>query len=647
VIFTELAFVLWMGLVYFAIGALTRRFISNIPLQGSFFITSIFGLCVVSVLGNFLYYCNLSTFIIFVIINILSLLGILDFIKNQKNIDIISSNSKFRLQLKDPNWSTWYVCLSSLALLIIPGLIGSTQFVLFRGNHYDAFNYLEMASTYARFTHNQVVTLNTQSLTSLHGFYTAAWYMHERPLVAIVYAILEHFNPTDFTHLHYYYLNYSLFLAGGLLGSILCELTGQLKRHFCYIAGFCFALGFWGQYILDLDAWSQVVWTPIELLFIISWIKFCIKVNQSNESNNFTGSLLSYFITLSVCSFCMYFEGYLFFGLPLSIMSLLYFKRNNLKRFIFASLLICFSTFAISCLFIDLLFALKHVAGNSSHQTASVGWWHYYDSYFFGNTGIYLSNFTTFLNEALSTLGLYFITPTQKTQSLSTLSYIALTSIALLSIVHSIYLRLSSLTQKLYYRSAFIISLIALSECAMLVYNHQYWGAGKCLSYSALFIYITLWGSLLSNYGAKSFRRTLSHTICFVLISSQIYFSVYRIYRVSTQPTGIHYAPPYPSAQDSGLMKNVFNFNDLRFLNAIKPTDEVGLYIEDPWIEHYVQMVLIEYSVPYHIELPICEQPKFNVRKGNVTVSKPTTLRLHLAIDKTSTFPYYIKADSI
>ena len=313
-IFSEIAFVLWMGLLYFGIGSLAIRFIPKIPNQGCFFIASILGLCVVSILGNFLYYCNLSTYIIFVFFNILSIPGILHFIKNQRNIVILSCNSKISLLLKNSNWSTCFVCLASLALLIIPGLIGSTQFVLFRGNHYDAFNYLEMASTYTRFTHHQVVNLNTQSLTSLHGFYTAAWYMHERPLVAIVYAILEHFNPTEFTHLHYYYLTYSLFLAGGLLGSILCELTGQLKHYYCYIAGFCFALGFWGQYILDLDAWSQVVWTPIELLFIISWIKFCIKMNQPTKANNHTGALLSYLITLSVCSLCMYFEGYLFFG---------------------------------------------------------------------------------------------------------------------------------------------------------------------------------------------------------------------------------------------------------------------------------------------------------------------------------------------
>ena len=94
-------------------------------------------------------------------------------------------------------------------------------------------------------------------------------------------------------------------------------------------------------------------------------------------------------------------------------------------------------------------------------------------------------------------------------------------------------------------------------------------------------------------------------------------------------------------------MKKIFSFNDLTFLDVIKPTDEVGLFIEDPWIEHYIQMVLISHSIPYHLELPICEQPKFNERKGNVAIIKPTTLRLHLSLDKTRLFPYFIKADPI
>jgi hypothetical protein len=647
VIISELAFVLWVGLLYYAIGILTKSLIKNIINHNSFFITSISGFCFVSLLSNILYYCNINTYIIFIFLNLISLIGLLNCLKNQEYICIINKSGKLGISFKGPNWANWFVCLVSLVLLTLPGIIGSTQFVLFRGNHYDAYNYLEMSSTYARFSHHDVVSLDTPSLTSLHGFYTAAWYMHERPLVAIVYAVIQHFNPGNFTHLHYYYLIYSLFLAGGLLGLILSELTGQSKRWICYISGFSFVFGFWGQYILDLDAWSQVAWTPLELLFIFIWIKYSIRTNQHTMSNLIDWPFLSYFIALSVCSFCMYFEGYLFFGLPLSIISIFYLSRTHLKRYIITSLIVIFSTFIVSSFFIDLIFAIKHVSGNSSPQVSSVGWWHYYDSYFFGNSGAYFPNLITFLNEILSSLGLYFITPSQNTYSLITIIYIGLTSVALFFIIYLIYFKLRTLTQNLYYRSLCIINLIALSECSILVYNHQYWGAGKCLSYTAIFIYITLYGSLLSADKAKFFIRTLSGLMCLLLISLQIYFSFHRIYCVSTQPTGIHYTTPYPSAQDAGLMKKVFNFNDLSFLTKIKPTDEVGLDIEDPWVEHYIQLVLIEHSIPYHLELPICEQPKFNVRKGYVTAIKPTTIRLHLAIDKSSVFPYYIKADSI
>ena len=643
----EILFVIWLGLIYFSLGQLFLKLSPGSLDKQNFFTVSTLGLAAASLIGCVAYYSNINTYNIYILLNALAIIGLLGFIRNQKLPVISSTPNNVSISVSSIPWGSFLISAVALAVLMIPGLIGSTQFVLFRGNHYDAFNYLEMASTYARFKRHDVLSLSTESLTSLHGFYTAAWYMHERPLVSILYAIFQHFNTVYFTHLHYYYLTYSLFLSGGLIATFIIQLRPTLNLALCNIAGFGCMLGFWGQYILDLDAWSQVVWTPLQLLTVLLWIQFCLRIKEGLKQSTFSISFVANLIILCVASFCMYFEGFLFFGLPLTLITILCYNRRFALRFTVTILTIGISTLLISGSFINLHQTIGQVSGYSAYSANTVEWWRYYDSYIFGASGTYSSNITTYINEITSALGLYFFTPSSSTNYIIKALWVTLLGGGITLIAYSLFLSLKDSYSDSFIRPTFILILVSLIQCLFLMHNNQYWSAGKCLSYIAAYLYIILVSSLFSSIYTVRLWGFFLKTTLFIFIASQFYFSLYRIYRVSTQFSGIHYISPYPSAQDAGLTKKIFSFNDLSFLKEIKPADEVGLYIEDPWIEHYIQMVLISHSIPYHLELPICEQAKFNVRKGNVTILRPTTIRIHLSLDKTRPFPYFIKADSI
>ena len=49
---------------------------------------------------------------------------------------------------------------------------------------------------------------------------------------------------------------------------------------------------------------------------------------------------------------------------------------------------------------------------------------------------------------------------------------------------------------------------------------------------------------------------------------------------------------PYPSVQDAGYNKLVFDFSDINFLNIVKDEELVGVDIKDPWIEAFVEINL-------------------------------------------------------
>ena len=641
-------FTLWLSLTYFSVGQLLRNITPQYLDKNYFFRSSTLGLTIISIITCSAYYLDIRAHYIFILVNTLSIFGLCLFFLEQNYLVFIKTRLTLSLSFNNISFYNLSISVLSLCILTLPGFIGSTQFDFFRGNHYDAYNYLEMASTYAHFTHHQVLSLSTEALTSQHGFYTASFYIHDRPLVSILYAVFQYFNPVYFTQLHYYFHIYSLFLTGGLLATFLQRITPSLNKSLSYLISFGFVIGFWGQYILDLDAWSQIVWTPVELLLIYTWIEYSFKIKCSTESQSTDIKFICFFTILCVASFCLYNEGFLFFGVPLFLVTAFSFNRVSATSYIKSIVLIIICTFVISSFFIDLSYVFNRINSASSHQSTSpVEWWRYYDSYIFGNRGVFAPNIFTLINEISSGLGFYFITPGNITSTKLSVILEILLGCGIIIIFFSVYLKFKSSNISSFYRIAFVITAAGLTQCAILVYNHQYWGAGKCISYIAVFVYLILTSSLLVSINIKLLSRTLLTVTLILFISTQIYFSIYRIYRVSTQSSGIHYNSPYPAIQDAGLMKKIFSFNDLTFLDVIKPTDEVGLFIEDPWIEHYIQMVLISHSIPYHLELPICEQPKFNERKGNVAIIKPTTLRLHLSLDKTRLFPYFIKADPI
>jgi hypothetical protein len=157
-----------------------------------------------------------------------------------------------------PLASKSYVLIGMLAagLMLVPMLTGGTIFTLFQGNYIDALRYLESAATYTKWPYGQIHGASQKQLLDAGLFPVAADVLHVRPTVAILYAVLSNFAPSLFLGLNYVMLVYFQFLSLGVLWLMARELVPERPLTTLLLCVLIVG-GFWGQYILDINAWSQ------------------------------------------------------------------------------------------------------------------------------------------------------------------------------------------------------------------------------------------------------------------------------------------------------------------------------------------------------------------------------------------------------
>lgn len=604
----EILFFIFLGIYFFVVGfpLLIALFPEN--LNPKIEMAPILGLALVSIVVPIAYRWGFSIDHIWVGLLAFSLLSIIFLIFQRKK----------KIAFKMLSLKKSLICLLGAFLLIIPSLVGGLNFSFFQGNHWDHFGYWESSIAYSKNTYKKVKEASKEEVLETPQLHKAGIDLSIRPTAHLIYSLVTKLFRNQMYKLHYTFLIFCFFLSSFALMFFLIQVF-QVGTNLSLVIGFCFSLGFWGQYVLDINAWSHIVSFP-SFLLLLSFVYLCLKEQK-----------LKYFISLGffVSSLLFIYPELLFFStcpIGLTVLAFVLLKRSPPKVILpfigalLGGLVTGFFFFEGTLGFVwdQLIFG----------ATSTNNFWTYFQKYLFGqgdianqlkeSADLYLSKlgaqtkseavksvdwvaflkvfllgqgnlgliFMLIVNILVGGIGLFFLTPFEGMNPLFSIFY----SVILLSFfVFLFYGFIKTIYMKIKDSSAIIFLVVILAgfsfEMLILLSKKQFWSFGKSLTYISPLLIVLFCLPLIIKSQKKAIKMG---AVCY--LAFQFLFAGYRVYSIGNSSNGVHYKyPPYPSIQKDALnAKTLYNWGSFEeILFATEECQNIQVEISDPWIRTF------------------------------------------------------------
>jgi hypothetical protein len=484
------------------------------------------------------------------------------------------------------------------AAIFLPTMLGGEQFTIFRGNHHDSFNYLEAAITYRELSFPQISGLDPVELVRRGLFKFGQENLQYRPEITFLYAMLSSFYPGAFIRLDYVLLVYFQFLSFTTVRAVAAKLL-PTRRIIPLLLAAALVGGFWGQYILDIDSWSQSACMPLTVFSLLLLIKLTETASNSGTPH-FAPKLLILYAVAWVGMVYLYPEAAGFL-LPAHIVCWVvaaWFFRLRVSWFASAMTGLSVCGLLLPIFYSNVVFLIQQ----SGVSLSGLNWWRYYQAFFFGRDGVNRDLFSNAADLIAGALGIYFITPDSAMNLAVGESERALILFCAVVLIIGIARGARTLRSPAWWLLASYVGASLLCTLGFFTLR-QYWTAGKAFSYVAYLVLLLLVAPAFRTplFGCKWLSRFAITTAgAFLLL--QLGFLFYRP-AASCKPFGVHYPPPYPSIPDPKL-KEMINFADWSILRHLRSGDHVTVYIEDPFIQSFVRILLLSHHVKFCLEPP-------------------------------------------
>ncbi|HLY28775.1 MAG TPA: hypothetical protein VKQ72_20690 [Aggregatilineales bacterium] len=171
-----------------------------------------------------------------------------------------------------------------LFALTLPLIVSNLEYGLWQSSPWDATNYMLTAwhaqhllwSYGANPAHYQdLLNINPALATIM------AWFPHDRPVSAIALGWFSTVLGVPVYYAYYPYKLLSLFCSFWVTLAV-CSLIG-IRGWQRYMSAIVIAIGFWGVFIVDIDASSQLNAIPLSLLFLFAWLQLELSPAQTQK----------------------------------------------------------------------------------------------------------------------------------------------------------------------------------------------------------------------------------------------------------------------------------------------------------------------------------------------------------------------------
>ena len=510
-----------------------------------------------------------------------------------------------------PHADGWNVLLSVAAvglLCLLPKWTGGPQFWVFQGNDQDQINYLAYSSAIRFRTYADLMALTPATAMENDYLLGAQSMLKARPTVCISFAALTAMTGLPTGTVAY---AYQVLMQMGMLFAAAFTARNALgaSQKASLWGGAGLSLGFYVQYIFDINAWSELATLPMVMVGMTALI---ILLDEK-------ASKLNRFYTLSMvigitCAAIIYFypEALMEFGFPLSALLLVLFCRGEAHDRLGPMLAGLAGAFLIALPLLHETIALLLHMGNAA-AFKSMEWWTYFQRYLFGRDIDYFAPIVaadtplTVLYALLSLpvdflaglMGLHFALPLPDLPiGLRAVWKFGLAigmSALLRNVIQSIRRERSGTRRGHFY----FLALTSLMMPAAIAIAGRFWSAGKALSMASPLLFLVLASPILLSTAAGRGARLLAAGYVLVHLGLGGYRPL-----AAMAPSGIHYRMPYPGVPDP-TYKTKLSWDILQRREDFAECHNVSLDISHPVLERYVQMVLSEWGVTWSSLRPL------------------------------------------
>ena len=494
-------------------------------------------------------------------------------------------------------------------VLLLPAWLGGLQFALFQGNEYDERNYVGSSVAYKLHSYSELdpdVALDAAHTlparrTGFGDF--GSRNLRMRPTVAISYAALDPLLPGLLTTGGYTYRMLVLSLWFGAAAFGLRAVLGAGPKLTLLLAA-ALSVGFFGQYVVDIDAWSELAGVPLALTAVVVLVLILFP-----EPAAAAGPGAAAAAVMAVAAPPAFFYPEILPAYALAAPALLglawYWRSRSLLRL---SLLAGAAAAVLWCGLYwhgTLGFLYRQI---TSQELAQPDWYLHFQRYLWGLDDEQWraagSSWTAYgllsapVDLLCGAFGVYFAVPGPTLPLWVRVAVKVLLAVFLVVLVVEATRALGGvLREERKGRGAFLLAgLLCCTTPLALVSLGRLWQAGKVLSMVAPLLFFWLVLPLITR------RLDARGVPALLLVVAHAGFGMYRPV-AARAPDGIHYPLPYPSTQQPALKKGI-SWDLVGWQRFSSTCHLVNLNVRNAFVHAYAEMLLSEASIPWSPSLP-------------------------------------------
>jgi hypothetical protein len=517
------------------------------------------------------------------------------------------------------------VFLGVVAFSLLPAVLGGPQFSLFQGNVVDQFNHLALAISVDHYEYDFLRSVPLEKGNQNDFLLLASYVFGTRPGVNIGYAILSH---TMFGHMYekiYLFIAFLQILFFLSITTLIINIL-ELRPLVAAVVGAACALGFFVQYVIDINAWSHLAGMALAVFALTTTVLIFTSPDDAHQTPQIllkNGSIVGLAWAPVIY---VYPEIFLAYGLALTTGILIYAivsREWNPKKFLALGVggLVVVLVAAFSwkntagvleqqlALALHIPIAIPNFANSASvGSTVEIGWHKYFQRYLFDQSLSeqgYRSWYAIISWPAdfmYGAIGLYFVRPPADLALIMRVGWKLLLWIPLVILFYGAGvagLRIVRDRKPTTILCFTMVALISLVFPIALASQGLYWTAGKGLAMIAPLMF----GLLVLPLATESGRHLRKHSVIWAYVFLSLAFGLFRPVAALT-PSGIHYSAPYP-AVSNGALKLTIDWNIAGVLDQSRICKKLVIKISNPFLDSFVQSALTERNAQWSTLQPI------------------------------------------
>jgi hypothetical protein len=503
-----------------------------------------------------------------------------------------------------------------ILICLLPGWTGGSQFRVFQANVYDQMTYLGASASFR--THDYAsITAEAKRAAPDPIVVRSAWFLNNRGAVSIVHAAVAAISQHDAIGSSYPFM---VAMQVNLLFAALFVLINVFSAGYplSFFLASALTIGFFQQYVFDINAWSELSAQPLYLLIVAFTVLAFDYRRFETDGTLGTVRLGSIFGALLGAVLYLYPEALSTYGIAVAAVLVLAIAQRKSRSTALhglaglglgacAALLLCLLFWAGT---LEYMFRqLGQIAGNPPD------WWKYFSRYLFGSEQDYLAAltnpgssygqiaaawFSLPIESVIAGLGLHFLLPTASWPIGLALVWKIVLYCFLAVLIKAAAGGVARIWRANPAGNAARMTAACIAGCTapfIILSMGHYWAAGKGLSMAAPLLFLLVTAPLLAkpdpvNMGFVG--RLASFTFAFAHLALGLLRPILVTEFAGAGLPGL----PTAAAQMSN-QKGALDWNYQRWATEIRKCNGIIIEVDNPFMEQLVRRVAIDLRVPW------------------------------------------------